>query len=103
MRKFISGLVLIPLAIVLLVFAVANRQFVTLSLDPFNPSDPAVSVRLPLFALLIGVAVLGVIAGGLATWFRQLHWRLSARRSEAELSNLRRAPPAERKPVLPPG
>jgi uncharacterized integral membrane protein len=90
MRKFLSGLVLIPLAIILLVFAVANRQLVTLSLDPFNPSDPAISVRLPLFVLLIGVAVLGVIAGGLATWFRQRHWRRSARHSEAELAKLRR-------------
>lgn len=99
MRKFLSGLILIPLAIVLLVFAVANRHFVTLSLDPFNPSDPAISVQLPLFVLLIGVALLGVIAGGLATWFRQRHWRRSARRSEAELAKLRRGPQT----ALPPG
>lgn len=99
MRKLLSGLVLIPLAIILLVFAVANRQLVTLSLDPFNPSDPAISVRLPLFVLLIGVAVLGVTAGGLATWFRQRHWRRSARHSEAELAKFRRAPQT----ALPPG
>lgn len=92
MRKFLSGLVLVPLALILVVFAVANRHVVTLSLDPFNATEPVLSVRLPLFVLLIAAAVLGVIAGGVSTWVRQRHWRRSARRSEAELKQMRRAP-----------
>ncbi len=107
MRKFLSALVLVPLALILVVFAVANRQVVTLSFDPFNAAEPALSIRLPLFVLLIAAAVLGVVAGGLATWVRQRHWRRSARRSEAELRQLRRAPapppPASSyPPALPP-
>jgi uncharacterized integral membrane protein len=107
MRKFLSALILVPLGLILVVFAVANREFVTLSFDPFNAAEPALSVRLPLFVLLTAAAVLGVIAGGLATWVRQRHWRRSARRSEAELRQLRRAgvqqPPAQGyPPALPP-
>lgn len=99
MRKFLSGLVLVPLALMLVVFAVANREFVTLSFDPFNAADPALSVRLPLFVLLIAAAMLGVVAGGFATWVRQRHWRRSARRSEAELRHMRRSPATPQPPA----
>ena len=84
MRKFFSALVLIPLGLVLTVFAVANRHLVTVSFDPFNPGDPQLKASLPLFVLIIVVAILGVAAGGCATWFRQRHWRRSARRHEAD-------------------
>ena len=46
-----------------MVFAVANRQLVTLSFDPFNTTDPALAVRMPLFVLMIAVAMLGVVGG----------------------------------------
>jgi len=84
MRKFFSALVLIPLGLLLTVFAVANRHLVTVSFDPFHSSDPTVAVRMPLFVVIIVVAILGVVAGGSATWFRQRHWRRSARRHEAD-------------------
>src|ERR1700730_8647331 len=63
MRKLFTGLVLIPLGLIFVVFAVANRHLVTVSFDPFNSADPSVSVRLPLFVLIIAVAILGVVAG----------------------------------------
>ena len=71
MRKFFTALIVIPLALIFVVFAVANRHFVTVSFDPFNSAVPALSVSLPLFALIIAIAISGVIAGGLATWFGQ--------------------------------
>ena len=39
---------------------------------------------MPLFVVIIAVAIMGVVAGGSATWFRQRHWRRSARQHEAE-------------------
>ncbi len=71
MRKFFTALVVIPLGLIFIVFAVANRHFVTVSFDPFNSTDPSISVTLPLFVVIIAVAILGVIAGGFGTWFRQ--------------------------------
>src|SRR5690242_14880828 len=88
MRKFLTALIVIPLALLFVVFAVANRQFVTVSFDPFG-RDPALSASLPLFALLILVGILGVLAGGLATWFGQRHWRRAARRHEADARSAR--------------
>jgi uncharacterized membrane protein len=84
MRKFLMAVVLVPLGLVFVVFAVANRHLVTVSFDPFNSTDPSVAVTLPLFVLLIAVAILGVVVGGCATWFGQRHWRRAARRHEAD-------------------
>jgi uncharacterized integral membrane protein len=89
MRKFFTAMVLIPLGLVFLVFAVANRHFVTVSFDPFNSTDPSIAVTLPLFAVIIAVAILGVVAGGSATWFRQRRWRRAARQQEADARQAR--------------
>ena len=84
MRKFFTAVVLIPLGLIFVVFAVANRHWVTVSFDPFNSTDPSIAIRLPLFVVIIAVAILGVAAGGTATWFRQRHWRRAARQHEAD-------------------
>ena len=89
MRKFFTGLVLIPLGVIFVVFAVANRHAVTVSFDPFNSTDPSLGVRLPLFVVIIAVAILGVVAGGTATWFRQRHWRRAARQHQADAQQMR--------------
>jgi uncharacterized integral membrane protein len=106
MRKFLTALIVIPLGLILVTFAVANRHFVTVSFDPFMANDPSLSVTMPLFLLLILVAALGVVAGGCAVWFGQRHWRRAARRTDAEaraarveLANLRaQAAPARPDP-----
>jgi uncharacterized integral membrane protein len=84
MRKFLTALIVIPLGLLFIVFAVANRHLVTVSFDPFNSRDPSVGATMPLFVVIIGVAILGVAAGGAATWFRQRHWRRAARQHEAD-------------------
>ena len=89
MRKFFTALVLIPLGLIFIVFAVANRHLVTVSFDPFNSSNPSVGVTLPLFVVIIAVAIAGVVAGGSATWFRQRHWRRAARQYEADARQAR--------------
>jgi uncharacterized integral membrane protein len=89
MRKFFTALVVIPLGLIFVVFAVANRHPVTVSFDPFNSSDPSVGFTLPLFVVIIAVAIAGVLAGGSATWFRQRHWRRAARQHEADARQMR--------------
>jgi len=53
MRKFFTAVVVVPLGVIFIVFAVANRHLVTVSFDPFNSSDPSVAIRLPLFIVII--------------------------------------------------
>ncbi|MGY8661984.1 lipopolysaccharide assembly protein LapA domain-containing protein [Bradyrhizobium sp. UFLA05-109] len=89
MRKFLTALIVIPVALLLVDFAVANHHLVTVSFDPFNSADPALRIALPLFLLLILVAVLGVLTGGCAVWFGQRHWRRAARRHEADARSAR--------------
>ena len=89
LRKIVAALILVPLALVLIAFAVANRQSVTVSFDPFNASAPAASLALPLFALLIVTLIAGVIIGGLAVRLGHGRWRRLARRLEREAGELR--------------
>jgi uncharacterized integral membrane protein len=89
MRKIVRALVLIPLAIILIAFAVANRQVVTVSFDPFDTADPAFSLALPLYVLILALVIAGVILGGAAAWMRQGRWRGRARAAEGQARELR--------------
>ena len=85
LRKIVAAIVLVPIAVIIIAFAVANRETVTVSFDPFSGHDPAVTVSLPLFALVLLLLIIGVLIGGLASWLRQGKWRGAARRFEREL------------------
>jgi len=89
MRKFIAAIILIPLAILMVMFAVANRGSIPISLDPFSANAPALTVHAPLFLLLLIVLIIGVLAGGIAAWLRQSKWRRAARRLDRELRTAR--------------
>ncbi|MGA8357538.1 MAG: LapA family protein, partial [Xanthobacteraceae bacterium] len=82
LRKIVAALILVTLGVILIAFAVANRQAVTVSFDPFNTANPAASVALPLFALVIVLLIAGVVIGGSASWLRHGRWRRTARRLE---------------------
>jgi uncharacterized integral membrane protein len=94
-RRFISGLLLAALALLLIAFAVANRQTVTVSFDPFNQDDPAFALSLPLYQLSFVVLICGVAVGGCASWLRQGGWRSRARRAEktVALARIERSAP----------
>jgi uncharacterized integral membrane protein len=90
MRKFLTGVVLIPLGLIFVDFAVANRHLVTVSFDPFGSGDTAFDLPpVPLFAIIITAMIVGVVAGGSATWFRQRRWRRAARLHEADARQAR--------------
>ncbi len=84
LRRIIRLVVLVPAVVVLVAVGVANTHDVRLALDPFRPADPALSLVLPFYAWLLAALILGVVAGGQATWLTQARWRRSARRGELE-------------------
>ncbi|MCC6775068.1 MAG: DUF1049 domain-containing protein [Hyphomicrobiales bacterium] len=88
-RKLVTILVLLPLAILLVTFAVANRQSVVVLFDPFNEAHPAHTVTLPLYVLSLILLVVGIVVGGVAAWLRQGKWRRAARQAEGEVRALR--------------
>src|ERR1700754_479002 len=89
LRNIVNALVILPLAIIFVGFAVANRQLVTLSFDPFDSNDPSLGMTLPLFIIIIAAAIFGVIAGSAATWFGQHRWRKAAKLNEAQARHAR--------------
>ncbi len=89
-RKIVTAIIVVPLAVVIIAFAVANRQSVTVSFDPFASTSPAYAATLPLFVILFAVLILGVLVGGIAAWIRQGKWRRSARRLDGEVRALHR-------------
>ena len=66
MRKLLRWLIVVPIAILLVLLAVANRGPVTVSLDPFSREAPAFVFTLPLFVVLLLAVALGVVIGGIA-------------------------------------
>jgi uncharacterized integral membrane protein len=107
-RKFLTAVILVPLAVLIIGFAVANRQTVTVSFDPFDATLPAYSASLPLFILIFVLVILGIFIGGTAAWLRQASYRRAARRLErenralhSELYDLKRHYVASERPALP--
>ena len=98
-NKIVGWVVLVPLCLGLVVFALANRHFIVVNFNPFAPGDgtAAPGYGVPLFVVLYVVLLLGVLAGGIATWFaqaehrrREKHWRREAQTLTGELERLRK-------------
>lgn len=106
MRKWLARLIWVPLALLGGVFAVANRETVTISLWPL-PWEAS----LPLFLVLLVVLVLGLMAGGLIVWLGGHRYRATARQQTRSNTRLRRQvdelkaapPPPTSLPAPPPG
>ena len=85
MRRFLTWAVWLPVSILVIGFAVANRQWVDVSFDPFDATQPFASIGMPLWALLFCGLFIGAIAGWIVCWFGQSKWRKSTRNALAEL------------------
>ena len=80
--RWIGRIVIAAVAIALLVFAVANRQVITLRLVPdVPPLDRVPSFDLPLFAVLFVTLFAGYLIGTLIEWTRSASTRNSRRGS----------------------
>ena len=86
-------LLLLPLIVLSVAFAIANRHIVTLSLDP-----TPISIRAPLYSFVLAGIFVGLLVGGLIAWLRAGRWRSqlrdeqrSVRRLESELRQAKNA------------
>ena len=90
MTRLLKTMMLLPVAFVLVIFAVANRHLVKVSLDPFGGIDSgALAVSAPLFVMLIASAMLGVLCGGAISWFTHGKYRRATRLAKAESERLK--------------
>jgi uncharacterized integral membrane protein len=100
-RRIISTLILVPLAVVIIAFAVANRQWITVSFDPFSSTSPAYAATLPLFAFIFVALILGVVIGGAVVWIGQAKWRRTARKLDNDVRVLHQELDAVRRRFAP--
>ena len=75
--KRLTWLLILPLTPLFVAFAVANRHYVTLSLDP----TPIV-FEAPLYGIVLASAFIGIIVGGFITWLRGFRCRSQLRNKQ---------------------
>jgi uncharacterized integral membrane protein len=98
-NKIVGWIVLVPLCLGLILIALANRHFVVINFNPFSGVDAAAlpGFGVPMFVVLYVALLVGVLLGGIATWFtqghhrqREKHWRREAHLLNEELKGLRK-------------
>ena len=89
MWTFLKALALLLIAILAIAFAVANRQIVSISFDPFSSGDPVLMLTAPLFLLVFLLLAFGVVIGGVAAWPSQFRSRSTRMRAIDEAQDLR--------------
>jgi hypothetical protein len=106
MKALVRAIVFLPIAAILIGFALANRGAVTILIDPLGLVEPPIAYTLPLFLPIFLALILGVVLGGIAMWFSEGRHRRAAKlhlrdleRQRRDLEELRRT---QAQPPLPP-
>lgn len=89
LKRLFQLLVLVPVAIILVSLAVANRHVVNLALDPFSPEQPALDFAVPLYVVIFGALLAGILIGGFMAWLKQGRHRRTAREKRYEAQKWR--------------
>jgi uncharacterized integral membrane protein len=95
--KVLWWIIGVPIALLLVMLAVANHDPVMLSLDPTGDNQPSVS--LPLYLVIYIAFVVGLVVGSILTWATGVRRRIRKRREEREKAQGDRDP--DRTPRLP--
>ncbi|TNE36783.1 MAG: LapA family protein [Alphaproteobacteria bacterium] len=86
--RFRTLVTLIFVTLVAVVIAIANRQSVVLSFDPFSQETPALAFSFPLYVVMFALFILGVLVGGSSSWLSQGRWRKRARQEKRKRTHL---------------
>jgi uncharacterized integral membrane protein len=89
MRGLAKAIILVPLALLAVAFAICNHGDVSVSFDPFSTDAPRYLVETPLFVVIFAVLILGVLLGGIASWIGQGRYRRAARMHRRDVERLR--------------
>lgn len=84
-RRLWRWLLALPFAALVVIFALANRDIVSVSLWPFP-----IAVDVPLYVLVLGVGLLTFVGGALVGWLSQAAVRGEARTLAARNRRLER-------------
>jgi uncharacterized integral membrane protein len=83
--KLVHWLVTLPLAIIVVIFAVSNREGVIVTFWPLP-----VSLEAPLYLVVLLALFAGFLVGELVAWINGRRWRREARRRARRIEALER-------------
>ncbi|MBV1706461.1 MAG: DUF1049 domain-containing protein [Hyphomicrobiales bacterium] len=89
MKFWLKLLVLVIIGVLVVAMALANKEIVQVSANPFGTPDKALSIGVPLFLVMFAMFMAGMVFGGVLTWFGQGKHRRAARQAKAEAASLR--------------
>ncbi|WP_159729844.1 lipopolysaccharide assembly protein LapA domain-containing protein [Methylosinus sp. Ce-a6] len=90
MRSVLRILVFVPLGLVFLYFAAANRAPVRIFLDPFpGAGESGPSFEAPLYLVVLASVALGVVAGGVSSFVAHGRYRRAAKVARADAKKAR--------------
>jgi hypothetical protein len=110
LRRIVGWVVLVPLSLALIVFALANRQLTVVNFNPLVSPEALAGpgAGVPLFLVIFVFLLCGVVLGGIAAWFAagdvrrdRRRWRREAERLGRELDSLRRTTAAPARGLAP--
>ncbi len=98
-KNLIGWFILVPISVVLILFAMANRHIVTVNFDPASSENPLLaSIDVPLFIVFFVILLLGILLGSIAVWFSQRKFksqrnklRRTVKKLELELRETKKA------------
>ncbi len=88
MKSFLKYLLLLPIAAIIIIFAIGNRHLVKVVADPSAMLFPSMQVEAPLYLVVLASIAAGVFIGGLASWLKQGKHRKAARAARADTKKI---------------
>lgn len=85
LKGIFNWMIGLPIAVVGIGFAVANRQWITVSLDPLNRVHPFATIDMPLWALFFCGVFAGIFVGWFVAWVGNNKYRRATREAKIEL------------------
>ncbi|WP_424983993.1 LapA family protein [Maritalea sp. S77] len=90
LKRVVTWFFLIPLALLFAFFALANRQEIQLGIDPISPESPFLGpFPVPLFIVIYGALLLGIVLGGVGAYMGQHKKRAELRALRKEHTKLK--------------
>ena len=83
LRRLLAWILVLPLAVVLTLFAIANRGDVVISVDPLP-----FTFGLPIYVVVFAALAIGLIAGYLVMWISGYRTRRDFRRARRNLAQV---------------
>ena len=97
LKSIFNWVVGLPIAVIGVGFAVANRQWVTVSFDPINRAQPFATVDMPLWALFFCGVLVGIFVGWFVAWRGNARYRRATRDAKIELVRTQQAHEREKR------